>query len=152
MKTDLKDQKSSTGTQIELNMRANPDYLCVARTAVRQVAQSIGLKEESIEPITLAVVEALTNVIRHSYGGLCDKPIILKLSRIHYCDQDKTAMEVLIRDFGEQVNPESIRGRDLDEIRPGGVGVHIMKSVMDEVEYTPNEDCGMQLRMVKYID
>ena len=152
MKTDVKNQRSSTDTKIELNMCANLDYLCVARTAVRQVAQAIGLREENIEPITLAVVEALTNVIRHCYGGPCDKPVILKLSKIHYRDEGKAAMEVLIRDFGEQVDPESIKGRDIDEIKPGGVGVHIMKSVMDEVEYMPNEDCGMQLRMVKYID
>jgi anti-sigma regulatory factor (Ser/Thr protein kinase) len=152
MKIDAKVQKSSTDTKIELKMCSNPDYLCVARMAVRQVAQSIGLREENIEQITLAVVEALTNVIRHGYGGRCDKPVILKLSKINYHGKDKTAIEVLIRDFGEQVDMESIKGRDLAEVKEGGVGVHIMKSVMDEVEYTPNEDCGMQLRMVKYID
>ncbi len=152
MKADVKVQKSSTDTKMELKMCANPDCLCVGRTAVRQVAQSIGLKEENIKRITLAVVEALTNVIRHSYGGPCDKPVILKLSRIDYHNESKVALEVLIRDFGEQVDPESIKGRDLEKVEPGGVGVHIMNSVMDEVEYTPNEDCGMQLRMVKYID
>jgi anti-sigma regulatory factor (Ser/Thr protein kinase) len=149
MKIDAKVQKSSTDTKIELKMCSNPDYLCVARMAVRQVALSIGLREEDIERIVLAVVEALTNVIRHSYGGPCDKPIILKLSRIDCHEEGKAAIEILIRDFGEKVDPESIKGRDLEEVEPGGVGVHIMKSVMDEVEYTPNEDCGMQLRMVK---
>ena len=149
MKTNVKTQKSSTDTKIELKMSANPDYLCVARMAVRQVALSIGLREEDIEGIVLAVVEALTNVIRHSYGGPCDKPIVLKLSRIDCHEEGKAAIEILIRDFGEKVDPKSIKGRDLEEVKPGGVGVHIMKTVMDEVEYTPNEDCGMQLRMVK---
>jgi len=152
MKTDEKAQNSSIDAKIELNMCADPDYLSVARTAVRQVAQSVGIKEEDIEQITLAVVEALTNVIRHSYGGPCNKPVILKLSRIKYRDQAKAAIEILIRDFGRQVDPKTIKGRALEDVEPGGVGVHIMKSVMDEVEYTPNKDCGMQLRMVKYID
>jgi anti-sigma regulatory factor (Ser/Thr protein kinase) len=152
MKTDLKDPKSSTDTKIELNMCANPDYLCVARTAVRQVAKTVGMKEENIEPVTLAVEEALSNVIRHSYGGPCDKPVILKLNRINYGDENKSAMEVLIRDFGRQIDTANIKGRDLEDVKPGGVGVHIMRSVMNEVEYRPNEDCGMQLRMVKYIE
>ena len=132
-------------------MCANPDYLSVARTAVRQVAQAVGLKESESESITLAVVEALTNVIRHSYGGPCDKHIIVKLNKISYSNEKQAALEIIIRDFGKQVDPKSIKGRDLDELRPGGVGVHIMQSVMDEIEFTPAEGCGMQLRMVKYI-
>ena len=151
MKTNLKNQKSPIDTEIELYICANPDYLSVARTAVRQVAQVVGLKENERESITLAVVEALTNVIRHSYGGPCDKPIIIKLSKVDYLDDEKAAMEILIRDLGEKVEPENIVGRDLDDIRPGGVGVHIIKSMMDEVEFLPNEDRGMRLRMLKYI-
>jgi anti-sigma regulatory factor (Ser/Thr protein kinase) len=97
------------------------------------------------------VEEALTNIIRHSYGGPCDKPIVVKLNKIGYGDKNAPALEIVIRDFGKQVDPESIKGRDLAEFRPGGVGVHIMRSVMDEIEFSPADDCGMQLRMVKYI-
>ena len=149
MKTDT---KVLTETKIELTMCAEPDYLHVARTAVRQAAQSLNIEEENIEPIALAVEEALTNVIRHSYGGPCDKPMILKLSKINFEDTSKTALEVLITDFGQKTDIKKIKGRDLDGVKPGGVGVHIMKTVMDEVEFTPNEDSGMTLRMIKYID
>jgi len=152
MKTNVKNQKSFTDTKIELRMCANPDYLRVARTATHDVAQAIGLKDNEIETITLAVVEALTNVIRHSYGGPCDKPIIVKLNKINYPDVKKAGLEIVIRDFGKQVEPENIKGRDLDELEPGGVGVHIIHTAMDEVEFTRGDDCGMQLRMVKYLD
>ena len=152
MKTNVKNQKSSTDTKIELRMCANPDYLRVARTATRDVAQAIGLKDDEIEKITLAVVEALTNVIRHSYGGPCDKPIIIKLNKVSFPGVKKAGLEILIRDFGKQIDPENIKGRDLNEIEPGGVGVHIMHTTMDEVEFTRGEDCGMQLRMVKYLE
>ena len=151
MNTDTKEQESSTNTQIELCICANPEYLCVARTAVRQVAQVFGLEEDKGESITLAVVEALTNVIRHSYGGPCDKPIIIKLNKINYGSENRPALEIVIRDFGKQVDPESIKGRDLAELSPGGVGVHIIRSVVDEIEFSRADDCGMQLRMVKYI-
>ena len=150
MKTNVKNQKSITDTKIELRMCANPDYLRVARTATRDVARAIGMKDDEIEKITLAVVEALTNVIRHSYGGSCEKPIIIKFNKINYPDVKKTGMEIVIRDFGKQVDPENIKGRDLNELKPGGVGVHIIHTNMDEVEFTCGEDCGMQLRMVKF--
>ena len=93
MKTNVKNQKSSTDTKIELRMCANPDYLRVARTATRDVAQAIGLKDDEIEKITLAVVEALTNVIRHSYGGPCDKPIIIKLNKVSFPGVKKAGLE-----------------------------------------------------------
>ncbi|MHC4336687.1 MAG: ATP-binding protein [Planctomycetota bacterium] len=151
MSTDMKKQQSSTDTQIELQICANPEYLCVVRTAVRQVTQAVGLKEDKNESVALAVEEALTNVIRHSYGGPCDKPIIVKLSKVGYGDRNKSALEIVIRDFGRQVDPESIKGRDLGELEAGGFGVHIIYSVMDEVRFSPADDCGTELRMVKYI-
>jgi anti-sigma regulatory factor (Ser/Thr protein kinase) len=151
MSTDTKKQQSCTDTQIELQICANPEYLSVARTAVRQVTKVVGLKEDKNESVALAVEEALTNVIRHSYGGPCDKPIIVKLRKVGYGDQNKSALEIVIRDFGRQVDPESIKGRDLGELETGGFGVHIIYSVMDDVRFCPANDCGMELRMVKYI-
>jgi anti-sigma regulatory factor (Ser/Thr protein kinase) len=60
-------------------------------------------------------------------------------------------LECDVRDFGRQVDPSTIRSRSLDEVRPGGLGVHIIRSVMDEVEYSRAEGGGMRLRMLKYL-
>ena len=150
-KIKAKEIENLTETQIELRILANPDYLCVARAAMRQTASVFGFKEEAIDSITLALVEALTNVIRHSYGGPCDKPIIVKLNKIYCGEENKSALEIVIRDFGKQVNLDTIKSRDMDELKPGGVGVHIIHSVMDEVEFSIADNCGMQLRLVKYI-
>ena len=148
---DTKQPRSSTKAEVELHMRADPEYLCVARAVVRQVVRIAGLKEEEREQVALGVEEALTNVIRHSYGGPCDELIIMKLNKIESCGKNKPALEIVIRDFGKQVDPESIRAWEPDELRPGGRGIHIMKSVMDEIEFSLADDCGMQLRMVKCI-
>ncbi len=147
----MKEPESPTNAQIELRICAEPDYLSVARVVVRQTAQIFGLEKDKAESVALGVIEALTNVIRHSYGGPCDKPIIIMLNKTDFSNKNKPALEIVIRDFGKQVDPESIKGRDLDDIKPGGVGVHIIHSVMDEIEFTPADDCGMQLRLVKYI-
>jgi len=110
-----------------------------------------GLEEDKCELVALGVEEALTNVIRHSYGGPCDKPIIVKLSRIERYDKNGPALEIAIRDFGRQVDPKKIKAEDPGELRPGGRGVHIMESVMDEIEFSRADDCGMELRMVRCI-
>ena len=150
-KIETKEQQSSTKTQIELHMRADPEYLCVARAVVRQVFRIAGLEEDKCELVALGVEEALTNVIRHSYGGPCDKPIIVKLSRIDHYHKNGPALEIAIRDFGRQVDPKNIKAKEPDELRPGGRGVHIMESVMDEVGFSRADDCGMELRMVRCI-
>jgi anti-sigma regulatory factor (Ser/Thr protein kinase) len=149
--TDSEKSESLMNAQIELRIQAEPDYLCIARTVVRQTAGLFGFDEDKAESITLAVVESLTNVIRHGYEGPCDKPIIVGFNKIFDGDNNRPAIEILIRDFGKQVDAETIKSRDLGELRPGGVGVHIIHSVMDEVEFSCADDCGMRLRMVKYI-
>ena len=56
----------------------------------------------------------------------------------------------LILVFFKQVDPESIQPRDLDDIRPGGLGVHIIREVMDEVAYEKRQGPGMRLTMIKH--
>jgi anti-sigma regulatory factor (Ser/Thr protein kinase) len=120
--------------------------------AVRQAAQIFGLEADIAESVTLGLEEALTNVIRHSYGGPCDKPIIVRLNRIDYGSPNRPVLEIVVRDFGRQVDPDSIKAREPAELRAGGMGVHIMRSLMDEVEFSRADDGGMRLRMIKYID
>ena len=147
---------SSKGNQqtseVEIRISASPEYLSVARSAVRKVVELVGLAEHQADGVILALDEALTNVIRHSYGGPCNEQILVTMRRRHADKKGADSLEFIVRDFGKQVDPETIKGRDLDEVRPGGLGVHIIRSVMDEVEYSCPLDGGMKLRMVKYVD
>ena len=54
-----------------------------------------------------------------------------------------------IHDYGRFVDPDEIRSRPLEAVRPGGLGVHLMKSTMDTVEYRPNDHGGTTLTMIK---
>ena len=137
--------------RIEIRICANPAYLSVARSAIRKAATIAGLSEEDVDGVTLALDEALANVIQHSYGGPCGEPIIVRLTKLPPDAHKGEALEIVVRDFGKQVDPATIRSRDLDDIRPGGLGVHIIQSVMDEVEYSCPLDGGMYLRMTKYL-
>ena len=93
--TDIKESVDSTGTQIELRMCANPEYLYVARVLIRSVAKVVGLIDKD-DLVTVAVEEALANVIQHSYGGPCEMPIILKINK---ASTDRARTPVLIRYF-----------------------------------------------------
>ncbi len=145
------DQQHPSKNLIELKINADPFYLCIVRKAVQRMAELVGMNEQDSDSLILAVDEALTNVIQHGYGGACDQQIIIKLRQITPGQKEPTGLEVIIRDFGQQVDPKTINGRDLDNIRPGGLGTHIIRSVMDKVEYTPQPQGGMQLHMIKYV-
>ena len=134
---------------VEIQISAHPVYLSVVRGAVRKVVELFGLSEDDGDEVILALEEALANVIRHGYGGPCYKPIAIRLHRVQAGEQE--GLEVVVRDSAKPVDPETIKSRDLEDVRPGGLGVHIIRSVMDEVEYSCLKDGGMQLRMVKYV-
>ena len=84
---------------------------------------------------------------RHGYEGRVGQPIEVTIDRVERDGTD--ALQVTICDCGRQVDPANIVGRDLEDIRPGGLGTHIIRTVMDEVEYSLRQPTGMQLRVLK---
>jgi sigma-B regulation protein RsbU (phosphoserine phosphatase) len=129
---------------VEYRFPARADHLCEARQRVRDTAGRYGFSPEDVGALVLAVDEACANIIRHAYGH--DKPgdIVLEILE----SDDKIIFRLI--DFASPVDPRAIRARDLEDIRPGGLGVHFMREVMDEVEYmTPPRGVGNVLEMRK---
>ncbi len=135
---------------VVLNIDSNARALPVVRGAVEQMATAEGFDANDTHGLVLAIDEALANVIKHGYGGQTDQPIRITLSVVKSPD-GRNGIAVEVRDRGQQVDPGSICGRDLDDVRPGGLGVHIIRAVMDECEYSCPPDGGMCLRMVKFV-
>lgn len=140
----------SEESKIELNITSNARSLPVVRSAVERMARMEGFGDADAHALVLAIDEALANVIEHGYGGATDQPIGIALKSVSSSD-GRLGIEVSVRDQGRQVDPTSIVGRDLAEVRPGGLGVHIIRSVMDEVQYQLADGGGMLLRMVKFV-
>lgn len=116
---------------------------CIVESAMRQ----LGCEEEEINAIVLAINEACMNIIQHAYGENHGGEIILEIF--------KGASEVLFRitDFAKPVDSCLIKSRSLAEIRPGGLGVHIIQEVMDSVEFKlPDNGIGNILEMRKKIN
>ena len=134
---------------VKLQMVSDPVYLSGAREMVASVARRLGFTEEACGQIALAVDEALCNVIRHGYERRRDGPIWLSLWPLAAENGSGNGMRIVVEDEARQVDPSQIKSRDLDEIRPGGLGVHIIKQVMDEVSFEKREQVGMRLTLVK---
>lgn len=135
---------------VRLEILSNPLYLCGARELVSAVAKRLSFDEMACCQIALAVDEALCNVIRHGYERQSDRPIWLSIYPEGKPDRPDT-LRIVIEDEARQVDPEVIRSRDLEDVRPGGLGVHIIREVMDEVRYEKRGQVGMRLTMLKRV-
>lgn len=129
---------------IILDIPTDPASLFLVRCLVERLTQQLELEREDIQRMVLAVDEACTNVVRHAYGNRPGERIILTFTVL------PDRLEILIRDFGAPADPETFKVRDLREVRPGGLGIHFIRSAMDEVRYEIPEDGGTLLRLVKY--
>ena len=122
---------------------ARPDQLRRIRRALARALEGLGMEADGAADTVLAVDEACQNVIRHAYRGE-GGDIVLRV------DQRKGELVIEIRDFAAPVDPARIRPRPLHELRPGGLGTHFIRSVMDRVEYLPAATGrGNVLRMVR---
>lgn len=131
---------------LTLQMLSQPLLLSSARAMIGNLAQRLGYDQIECGQISLAVDEALCNVINHGYERRPDGPIWISVWGL---DVDPPGIRIVIEDRATQIDPEKIQSRDLDEIRPGGLGVYIIREIMDEVAYEKRESGGMRLTMTK---
>ena len=100
------------------------------RHSARSFLKKCDFDESSIELLVLGLDEACTNIIRHAYGH-DEKPVRLEMERL------PDRVRFVLRDYGRTCDPKRIRSRPLEEVRPGGVGVYIIRHVFDYVKYEP---------------
>ena len=131
---------------IRISVEADPRYLESLRAVLTESTAILGLEEEVTGKIVLAVTEACANIIRHCYSDRDGERIDLEIRF------QPGVFEVRIIDFGEFVDPTQMKGRDLEDVKPGGLGLHFINTVMDEVEYTKNEWGGTTLILQKWIE
>lgn len=137
---------------LKLELQSNPELLCAVRGAVERLTEKMGFPEPECRSVTRAVDEAMTNIIRHAYGNQPDQPIELTCFRAKRADgaESVEGLEIILKDQGAQVDPEDMHGRPLDEVQPGGLGLHYIRQSMDVMEFTRTDGTN-QLRLVKYL-
>lgn len=114
----------------EYDFSSEASELAGVRNAAGKFLNDCGMEECAAALLVLALDEACTNIIRHAYDHQ-KGPVRLTMERL----QDR--VRFTLRDYGKSCDPECIRSRDLADIRPGGVGVHIIQQAFDLVTYEP---------------
>jgi anti-sigma regulatory factor (Ser/Thr protein kinase) len=115
-------------------MYSHPCCLPIVRAAVGQLAASAGCDEAESRAITLAIDEALSNVIRHAYHGRADGRIEL------HCRAGADELQFQIQDTGDPPDPTRICAREVGCDKIGGLGTHIIRDVMDSVSYQTSSE------------
>ncbi|ABV33251.1 MULTISPECIES: ATP-binding protein [Pseudothermotoga] len=116
----------------------------VARAVIRSFLSHKGIFDEEIWDTELGVNEAITNIIRHTYKGDQTKYIIMTL----VWDYTQRKIEIMLRDFGDQVDPEIIKPKTPSSDKEGGFGLYLINRIFDSVKLK-NRDNGNLLILTK---
>jgi serine/threonine-protein kinase RsbW len=131
----------------ETSFPARVENLPLARAFVERACLEAGADPSVATAMKLAVDEACSNVIEHGYAGRADGAIGI------VCEADGHSMRVTLVDRGRAFSPESIAPADTTsdwKDRPiGGLGWHLIRRSVDDVDYRPDPARGNRLTLVK---
>jgi serine/threonine-protein kinase RsbW len=134
--------------KMKLSVPSRTEELLVVRKFISDAAKSFGFSDGEVGEIALAVDEACTNIIKHAYNYATDGEINVVIYMHH------PEFEVLIQDNGKNFNPELVSLPDMKEYlthyKRGGLGMYLMKKLMDKVEYRIQPHRNI-VRLVKYL-
>ena len=123
------------------------EYLDEIREFVGDIARAGGFGDKDIYNIQLAADEAASNIIEHAYEGVSNG--VLELS----CEVRAEILTIIMVDHGESFDPSVIPlpdlKADLSDRKIGGLGIFLMRKLMDEVHYETKSNRSNVLTMTK---
>lgn len=132
-----------------LSVPSSTRNLALIREFVSQVAAQAGFDDSELIKLELAVDEACTNVIRHAYGHDTSREVTIKA----IFDEEELRIEVV--DNGHGFDPDLIKAEHVKQLiaerKAGGLGMQLMKLLMDEVHYEISPGQKNELTMIKKI-
>ncbi len=109
------------------------EYLDEIRSYVAREARSAGFSDKDVYALQLAADEAASNIIEHAYAGRSDGSFVMS------CDFQKDRLVITFRDQGQAFDVSKVSNpdlkADLSERKIGGLGIYLMRKLMDEVHY-----------------
>jgi len=132
-----------------LTIANETSHLLLVRDFMSRTIRQSSLPKEDENRVVLAVDEAVSNIVEHGYDPGAQGTIEVEI------DADETQFKIIIRDMGRLFNPEAIPNPDVREhVKKGqkrGLGLYIMRQIMDEVRYKFKDGVKNELTLVKYI-
>jgi anti-sigma regulatory factor (Ser/Thr protein kinase) len=114
----------------KIEFASHPANLWLVRHCVRQFLQHRTFSSREVDLMVLGVDEACTNIIRHADHLAEDQLISLSLETIK-----SNGVRFRLRDYGDRFDSTKYHGRSLDQLRPGGLGVHLIRHAFDQIDY-----------------
>ncbi|MGO8813338.1 MAG: ATP-binding protein [Terriglobia bacterium] len=130
---------------IKIGINSQPRLLNILRAVVEFCSQRAGFSKTDAEYLALAIDEAAANVIRHTYAWRSDALLTLEVRSL------TDRLEFVLEDWGPKVCEDLIRPRQLDDLRPGGLGTFFIYTFMDNCSYDHAFEEGNRLTMVKLL-
>ncbi len=132
-------------TKKQIEFSSHTGNLALMRNCVRGFLEKFPFSERQRTAMVLGVDEACTNIIRHAYHLQDDQPISLSLEGKNDC------VCMRLRDYGRQMQPALMKGRPADLIKPGGLGLHLIRHAFDQVDYVLQSE-GTELVLTKNLN
>ena len=101
------------------------------RTFCREVCEKLKIGQDLKEELVLAIAEAAQNIVKHAYKDEPDTKDIMVVQIS--CKNNK--LEIAFYDMGTPVDPKKVKHREIDNIKPGGLGTFFIQEIMDVVEF-----------------
>jgi len=114
------------------------------RENLRPLITKAGFGEKDVESLLIAIGEAVTNAIRHSYQ--CEPGREIQVT----FEETPEKIVFRVRDFGQKIKVCDVKEPTLPPVKGGGLGIYFMKTIMDELEYNTAHAQGNELIMAKY--
>jgi len=126
------------------------ENLQMIRVFVLKIAAKVGFNEETQEQIALSVDEACTNVIKHAHHHNARRLMDIKI------ETDANKIKITITDKGKGFDITKLQDPDIEkyikESKHGGLGIYLIKTLMDEVNYEFNPGVKNQVQLTKYLE
>ena len=101
------------------------------RTFSREVFEKLKLNNDLKDELVLAIAEAAQNIVKHAFKNMAN-PSELMVVQIS-CENNK--LQIAFYDRGTPVDPKKVKHREIDNVKPGGLGTFFIQEIMDAVEF-----------------
>jgi len=141
----------TSGNTVRIDFHSSLNMLDFVQTVSDHVARMVGLDDDSIHWVGLAVRESVINAIKHGNGCDVGKRVHLEFTSLQ--DGGGPGLAVTVRDEGGGFDPAKLANPLADEnlLKANGRGIFLMRSFMDEMTFSRMKEGGMEVRMVKRV-
>jgi serine/threonine-protein kinase RsbW len=141
----------TSGNTVRIDFHSSLGMLDFVQMISEYIARMVGLDDDSVHWVTVAVRESVINAIKHGNCNDIRKRVHVEFTALQ--DREGSGIAILVRDEGCGFDPTSLPDPLAAEnlLKTNGRGIFLMRTFMDEMSFERGEQGGMQVRMVKRV-